>query len=112
MTNIDRLYLEIGKRIAKARQDKKFTQAKLAGLLSLTRTSITNIEKGRQKLLVHTLLGLAECLTIPIVDLIPKVLKTKNAKARPKGVSSKEFAWVENVTEGGGNYGTSKKNNS
>jgi len=91
---------------------KKLTQAKLAGLLSLTRTSITNIEKGRQKLLVHTLLGLAECLSVPVRELIPEVQKTRIAKGRPKGVSSKEFAWVETVTEGGGNYGATKKDNS
>jgi transcriptional regulator with XRE-family HTH domain len=47
------------------------TQEELAGLVSLTRTSITNVEKGRQKLLLHTLSDIAEALEVDLASLLP-----------------------------------------
>lgn len=49
------------------------TQEDLAGRVALTRTSITNIERGRQKLLVHTLAKIAEVLRVPIATLVPEL---------------------------------------
>jgi DNA-binding XRE family transcriptional regulator len=47
------------------------TQDSLAKSVSLTRTSITNIEKGRQKILLHTLADIAAALSVNPADLIP-----------------------------------------
>ena len=63
-------YLALGQRIAKARQPR-MTQEALAKKIGLTRTSIINIEKGRQQVLVHTLLDLAGALEVPPASLIP-----------------------------------------
>jgi transcriptional regulator with XRE-family HTH domain len=63
-------YLALGQRIAKARATK-ITQEALAKKLSLTRTSIINIEKGRQQVLVHTLADVARVLGVSIDDLMP-----------------------------------------
>src|SRR5262249_45900094 len=63
-------YAAVGRRIAKARTGR-LTQDALAKRTSLTRTSIINIEKGRQQILLHTLVGIAEALRVPITDLVP-----------------------------------------
>lgn len=63
-------YEEVGRRIRLARKGR-LTQQDLADRVSLTRTSITNIEKGRQKLLLHTLSDIAEALQVSPADLLP-----------------------------------------
>lgn len=63
-------YEAVGRRIREARKGK-ITQEALASLVSLTRTSIVNIEQGRQQLFVHTLVDIARALQVPIADLIP-----------------------------------------
>ncbi len=65
----DEFYLELGSLVRKARLSLNLTQKQLADLLHLNRTSITNIEKGKQKILAHTLIELAERLEIPINEL-------------------------------------------
>jgi transcriptional regulator with XRE-family HTH domain len=62
--SVDALYVALGRRIAKLRKDRGLTQAGLAGVLGLTRASIANIERGRQKFLVHTVLQLVAALGV------------------------------------------------
>lgn len=65
------LYEATGELIRKARTARKLTQTELAAGVGLTRTSVVNIEKGRQKLLLHTLFGFAAVLGVEPVDLLP-----------------------------------------
>jgi transcriptional regulator with XRE-family HTH domain len=67
-------YEEVGRRIREARKRRKppLTQEGLAKLVSLTRTSITNVEKGRQKFLLHTLADIAVALQIEPANLLPQ----------------------------------------
>ena len=67
------LYADIGNRIRERREELGLTQQALASMVELSRTSITNIEQGRQKLLVNTLFDVAGALEISIEDLLPKV---------------------------------------
>lgn len=71
----DRLYQQIGKAIRNLRQAKKpkLTQAGLAEILGVTRTSITNIEKGAQRIPLHLLYTLCAKLSVQISDVIPVV---------------------------------------
>lgn len=71
------LYTAIGERIRKHRIAYGLTQVQLAELLSLSRTSVTNIEKGRQKLLVHTLAEIASILEVDVSDLLPQMVPTE-----------------------------------
>ena len=66
------LYRVVGNRIRQARLDLGLTQEALAEAVSLTRTSITNIEKGRQNLLVHKLISFADALQVAPADLLPQ----------------------------------------
>ena len=64
-------YKELGSQIRKARNKALLTQESLAEKVSLTRTTVTNIEKGRQQLLVHTLVDIAKVLNVSIELLLP-----------------------------------------
>lgn len=67
-----KFYEELGKRVAAAREKRDLSQQKLAELLGLSRTSVTNIEKGRQPVDVHVLVGIANTLGVGILKLIPE----------------------------------------
>jgi transcriptional regulator with XRE-family HTH domain len=69
--NEEALYREIGARIRAEREDLGFDQIELAEHIGLTRTSITNIEAGRQRMLIHTLYALADALGVSITCLLP-----------------------------------------
>ncbi len=65
-------YVELGAKISHLRRDRSLKQDELAAKVGLTRTSITNIEKGRQPVQVHILVALAMALQVPVIDLLPQ----------------------------------------
>ena len=69
--NASIFYAEVGRRIRKCREDRKMSQAHLAERTGFKRTSISNVEKGRQQILVHTLCVFAQALEVPVADLMP-----------------------------------------
>ena len=78
-------YAAVGRRIAKARTGR-LTQEALAQKATLTRTAIVNIEKGRQQILLHTVVEIAQALAIPITDLLPsRVVSESRGLAKSKG---------------------------
>lgn len=72
------LYCEIGSRVRKARERLGLSQEWLAGTAGLTRTSITNLEAGRQRTQVHVLMVIAARLGVSLVSLFPP-----EARSRP-----------------------------
>lgn len=67
---VDSLSEELGRRIRLARTGR-FTQAELAQKIGLSRTAVTNIECGRQRLLVDQLVDIADALNVSAADLLP-----------------------------------------
>ena len=65
------VYRMVGERIREERKRQNITQEELASRVGLTRTSITNVEKGRQKLLLHTLVQIADRLGVSPERLLP-----------------------------------------
>src|SRR5437879_5983184 len=65
------LYREIGSKIREGRERLGLTQEALAKHVGLSRTSITNIEQGRQTILVHQLVGFARALNVEPAALLP-----------------------------------------
>lgn len=65
-------YAEFGRRLRNAREQHRLTQADVARSLGLTRASVTNVESGRQRLLVHQVAQLAALLDVDLADLIPR----------------------------------------
>jgi transcriptional regulator with XRE-family HTH domain len=66
------IYGEFGRLVRGHRQRLKLTQDQLAERVGLSRTSITNIETGRQKVLLHQLFQIAESLEITPDALLPR----------------------------------------
>lgn len=67
----ERLYRTLGENIKKYRVQIGITQEQLAILISLSRTSVVNIEQGRQHPSLHLLFQIADCLSVTLHDLIP-----------------------------------------
>jgi transcriptional regulator with XRE-family HTH domain len=67
----DSFYSEVGARIGELRRKSAMKQETLAGALGLTRTSVANIEKGRQRLLLHTFVKIAAELNVEPKALLP-----------------------------------------
>lgn len=68
-----RIYKHIGRKIAEARKQKHMIQGDLAQAVYLTRTSITNIEAGGQKIQLYTLYEIAIILDKPIDFFLPRI---------------------------------------
>jgi transcriptional regulator with XRE-family HTH domain len=71
---IEPFYAELGAKIQKTRAGK-MTQAQLGQALnpSATRASIANIENGKQRVLVHTLMQLARAMDVGVQELLPSL---------------------------------------
>jgi transcriptional regulator with XRE-family HTH domain len=67
----DSFYQRLGARIRDRRRAKRITQEVMAAHMGLTRTSIVNIEKGRQHLAVHQLVRMSDLLGCAPGELIP-----------------------------------------
>jgi transcriptional regulator with XRE-family HTH domain len=100
---LDPLYKVFGElvRLHRERQEG-LTQEKLGRLVGLSRTSITNIEKGRQHVALHQLLDLAEALEVQPEALLPK--RGKGATASwladklPPGTEKEIAEWAEKLS--------------
>lgn len=68
---IDLIYKEFGRLLKKSRTAANLTQETLAKRVGLSRTSITNIEKGRQHINLHMLYVLSDSIGVRPSDLLP-----------------------------------------
>lgn len=71
LRGVDGLYREFGRSLKKARAEAKLTQREVAGRVGLTRTSITNIERGTQHISLHQLFLLASAVGVSPEELLP-----------------------------------------
>ena len=85
-------YIQLGLLIRKARIDADLTQQELADALVISRTSLTNIEKGNQRMLVHTLIDIAHSLGIKPIELLTDeiVITRPGAYAKMSGGRAKK----------------------
>lgn len=92
------LYADVGNRIRERRDELGLTQQALASAVGLSRTSITNIEQGRQKLLINTLFDIAETLEVSIADLLPDSENGADDDVEEMvtmaGISGREKKWI------------------
>jgi len=68
---MDALYSRFGRQLRTARKDAGLTQQELAERVSLTRTSITNIESGAQHISLRQLYLLAAAVGLSPAQLLP-----------------------------------------
>ena len=90
-----KFYVAVGKKISEARRRFPKTQEALAADLSVNRATVVNIERGRQQLLLHTIVRIARSLNVTTESLIPEFsfegIAIKNFVDDPNAV-----AWIEN----------------
>jgi transcriptional regulator with XRE-family HTH domain len=72
MPNRDLIYQEFGRALATQRRQKGFSQAQFGAKVGLSRTSITNIERGRQPIQLHQLYFFSSVLSVDVSRLLPK----------------------------------------
>jgi transcriptional regulator with XRE-family HTH domain len=82
----EEIYSRLGRRVRTRREQLRLTQADLSAKVGLSRASIANIESGRQAVLLHQFLALAEALTVPPMDLIPSTQPAGNTPDLPEEV--------------------------
>jgi transcriptional regulator with XRE-family HTH domain len=68
---MDDFYPEFGRRVRLARRRAHLSQAALGRLTGMNRTSITNIEAGRQRIPLHLLITFATALDVEPMELLP-----------------------------------------
>ena len=68
----DLFYAEFGKILRELRRNKNLTQDELSQRVGLSRTSVTNIEKGRQKIPFHFVYVLSSALGVDPCQLLPE----------------------------------------
>ena len=66
-----KIYRLFGDRVRELRENRSVTQEELARRVQLSRASITNIEKGRQRVLLHQLVNIADALEAKPSELMP-----------------------------------------
>lgn len=74
-----RVYRMFGDRVRELREERSVTQEELAKRVQLSRASITNIERGRQRVLLHQMVNIAAALDAKPSELMP----LSNADAEP-----------------------------
>lgn len=65
-------YGEFGSRVRQAREAQRLSQAELARRIELSRTSVTNIERGTQRVPLHYLITIADALGVTPMTLLPE----------------------------------------
>jgi len=74
-------YILLGDSIKSARLKSGMKQEYFAHLLDLSRASIVNIEKGRQRPSIHLLWEISKILDIELPSLLPPIKKSPDSMA-------------------------------
>lgn len=98
------LYEITGLKIKNFRENLKISQTDLGEIVELTRSSIANIESGRQKVQIDTLYKIAQTLEVEIQDLLPKLVDLTSdnrdmfdMKNYDKELQEDEIDWLKKV---------------
>jgi len=95
MTGDDReFFVKLGARLADLRREAGLTQADVAAHLDVSQQTINSFERGRRKVPVSALPGLAELLGVSMEEL---VAGKRSAQARKRGPASRLQRQMEQI---------------
>jgi len=98
---VDRLYRAFGDQVKAYRDQSEMTQQQLGELVGLSRTSITNIERGRQHVSLHHIFAIAGALKVSPAALLPPAETVGNGDNLDLGVLLEDDAdiaeWIRRV---------------
>jgi len=91
LASVDPFYLALGNQIEAVRRARHMSQAQLGEALTppQTRASVSNFENGKQRVLVHTLVQIAQALSVDLNTLIPDSSAQWTPSAVEKELASK-----------------------
>lgn len=69
------LYTRIGEHLKTAREQRGVSQHALADAIGITRSSVANIESGRQRIQVHALIAACQALNLDPADIISQAVE-------------------------------------
>lgn len=72
-SKLDKFYVDLGKKIRVARNNVKMSQSELARIIGFNRSSVANLEAGRQRIALHLFILIAEVLHVESATLLPDV---------------------------------------
>ena len=72
MADLEAVYPRFGDRLRSERKLAGLTQEDLAERLGLSRTTVVNIERGRQRIALHQLIQIADAIGCEVIHLIPE----------------------------------------
>jgi len=89
--------------LRRSRTKLKLSQKDFARAVGLSRTSITNIERGRQPVSLPNLYVMADVLQVEVLDLLPTIKSSTDVAPALLGklrhVTSKESIWFSKLAE-------------
>src|SRR5260370_4254759 len=98
----DEINKRFGQLLARRRKRAGISQEQLAEILGLTRTSVTNIERVRQPIQLHTLYAIADALGVEPTDLMPAPPKltpqTPLDREHLKSLSVRTSRWLAKLS--------------
>jgi transcriptional regulator with XRE-family HTH domain len=94
MITPNNFYAKLGDSIRRRREELRLTQAELGESLGLSRTSVTNIERGRQRLLIDQFQRVCKALDVS-ADML---LASLDADSRPVVRQPSELRRMPTVT--------------
>jgi transcriptional regulator with XRE-family HTH domain len=109
-------YRQLGVNIRECREQRRLSQETVARMIGLTRTSLTNIESGRQHPPLHTFCEIVEQLGANYTELIPRRAHApmaadlqERAKGQVRGENELAFIKAAIGTEEGNPHGDTKE---
>jgi len=90
MNKPDVFYRKVGENIRAKRKDRGLSQEGLAKAIGLKRPSMSNIEKGRQNILLHTFCDIVETLDSNVTALLPERIRVAPVRMPDLASFSKE----------------------
>ena len=95
MASRDLLYREFGILLSSERRRKHLSQAQFGARVGLSRTSVTNIECGRQPIQLHQLYLFASVLKSDLSKLLPKEPITHDGFAPARSLDESQVLYIE-----------------
>jgi transcriptional regulator with XRE-family HTH domain len=98
VTEKDRLFYQaFGENLSRARRKNNLKQEAVAASVGLSRTSITNIESGRQPVQLHLALEFARLYNTRLTDLLPTPEGLRTLEVLLPQLDATKRSWVERV---------------
>jgi transcriptional regulator with XRE-family HTH domain len=94
---VGNFYEDFGRRLAQVRRAAGLSQQALGERVALSRPSIVNVEKGRQRVPLHMLIEFAAALGVEPTNFLPMtaaVLDGERLPAELRGIDESTQAWV------------------